>query len=131
MPQPLIAVMNDDTDFLSLMHELLTGEGYRCFICKERDRVYALVKEQQPDLVILDIRMGAPEAGWTILELLRLDPTTARMPVIVCSADSIFLRAKEESLRALHCDILEKPFDLDALLLKIVLALETLDNAPS
>jgi CheY-like chemotaxis protein len=131
MPQPLIAVVNDDTDFLALMYELLTGEGYRCVICKESDEVYARVKEERPDLVILDIRMGAPEAGWTILELLRLDPTTAHLPVIVCSADTIFLRAKEEALRALHCDILEKPFDLDALLLKIVLALETLDNSPS
>jgi CheY-like chemotaxis protein len=131
MPQPLIAIMNDDTDFLSLMHELLTGEGYRCLICKESTRVYPLIKEQHPDLVILDIRMGTPEAGWQVLELLRLDPTTAHMPVIISSADSVFLRAKEEALRALHCDILEKPFDLDALLLKIVLALETLDNAPS
>ena len=131
MPQPLIAVMNDDTDFLALMYELLTGEGYRCLICKESARVYPLIKEQHPDLVILDIRMGNPEAGWTILELLRLDPATASMPVIVCSADTIFLRAKEAALRALHCDILEKPFNLDALLLKIVLALETMDHAPS
>jgi CheY-like chemotaxis protein len=131
MPQPLIAVMNDDTDFLALMYELLTGEGYRCVICKEHDEVYARIKEERPALVILDIRMGAPEAGWTILELLRLDPTTAPMPVIVCSADTIFLRAKEAALRALHCDILEKPFDLDALLLKIVQVLEAADTPQS
>jgi CheY-like chemotaxis protein len=131
MPQPLIAVVNDDTDFLALMYELLTGEGYRCVIYNESDQVYAHIKAEHPDLVTLDIRMGNPEAGWTILELLRLDPTTAPMPVIVCSADTIFLRAKEAALRALHCDILEKPFDLDALLLKIVLALETLDHSPS
>ena len=131
MAQPLIAVMNDDTDFLDLMHTLLTEEGYRCVICKESDAVYPRIKEQHPALVILDIRMGNPEAGWRVLELLRLDPATALIPVIVCSADTIFLRAKEDALRALHCDILEKPFDLDALLLKIVLALETLDNSPS
>ncbi|HET8631477.1 MAG TPA: response regulator [Thermomicrobiales bacterium] len=119
MAEPLIAVMNDDTAFLDLMHELLTGEGYRCFICKESDRVYATIKERRPDLVILDIRMGSPEAGWTALEILRLDPATAHIPVIVCSADTPFLHAKEEALRALRCDILEKPFDLDMLLAKI------------
>jgi CheY-like chemotaxis protein len=119
MAEPLIAVMNDDTTFLDLMHELLVGEGYRCFICKESAQVYPLIKERRPDLVILDIRMGSPEAGWQVLELLRLDPATADIPVIVCSADSPFLHLKEEALRALHCDILEKPFDLDMLLAKI------------
>jgi DNA-binding response OmpR family regulator len=39
MPQPLIAVMNDDTDVLDLMSTLLTEEGYRCLICKESDAV--------------------------------------------------------------------------------------------
>ena len=119
MAHPLIAVMNDDTVFLQLMHDLLTGEGYRCIICKEGDKVYPLIKEQQPNLVILDIRMGAPEAGWNVLELLRLDPATASIPVIVCSADVVFLRAKEDALHALKCDILEKPFDLEALLEKV------------
>jgi DNA-binding response OmpR family regulator len=128
MPQPLIAVMNDDTDFLDLMYTLLAEEGYRCIICKESDAVYPLIKEQRPDLVILDIRLGIPETGWTILELVRLDPATVQIPVIVCSADTTFLRAKEEALHALHCDILEKPFDLDALLRKIALALEALDH---
>lgn len=123
MAEPLIAVMNDDTAFLSLMHDLLTGEGYRCLICHESDRVYPLIKERQPDLVLLDIRMGHPEAGWQTLELLRLDPATTRIPVIVCSADTPFLRTKEQALRDLRCDILEKPFDLDMLLAKIAAVL--------
>jgi len=125
MAQPLIAVVNDDTVFLNLMHELLSGEGYRTIICKEGDKVYPLVKQERPALVVLDIRMGSPEAGWTTLELLRLDPDTARIPVIVCSADSFFLRAKEAQLRELNCDILEKPFDLDTLLAKVDAALGT------
>jgi CheY-like chemotaxis protein len=79
----------------------------------------------------LDIRLGTPETGWTILELVRLDPATAQIPVIVCSADTIFLRAKEEALHALHCDILEKPCDLDALLRTIALVLEALDHPSS
>ncbi|HEX5501418.1 MAG TPA: response regulator [Thermomicrobiales bacterium] len=123
MAEPLIAVMNDDTAFLALMHELLTGEGYRCLICHEGDRVYPLIKERRPDLVLLDVRMGNPEAGWTVLELLRLAPATTRIPVIVCSADTPFLRAKEGALRALRCDILEKPFDLEMLLAKLAAVL--------
>ena len=119
-----IAVVNNDTDFLNLMDELLTLEGYRTIVCREGERAYALMKEVRPALIVLDIRLEHAESGWTILELLRLDPATTKIPVIVCSADTPFLREKAPALHQLHCDILEKPFDLDMLLEKIDRALE-------
>jgi DNA-binding response OmpR family regulator len=123
MAQPSIIVVNNDTDFLALMHDLLIMEGYQATICKEGDKAYALIKEVQPDLVVLDIRLEHAESGWNILELLRLDPATTHIPVIVCSADARFLRDKAATLHELRCDILEKPFDLDALLAKVTGAL--------
>ena len=89
-------------EFLELMQDLLSVEGYKTVICKEGDKAYALVKELQPSLVVLDIRMDQPETGWVVLELLRLDPETTQIPVIVCSADAPFLREKAASLQALR-----------------------------
>lgn len=123
MAETTIAVVNNDTDFLSLMDELLTMEGYNTVVCREGDRAYDFLKNLRPDLVILDIRLEHAETGWTILELLRLDPALTQIPVIVCSADAPFLRAKAPTLYELHCDILEKPFDLDTLLEKVSHAL--------
>jgi DNA-binding response OmpR family regulator len=123
MAEPTIAVVNNDTDFLGLMNDLLSLEGYRTLICREGDRAYGTIKDAQPDLVILDVRLDHAEQGWTILELLRLDPATTRIPVIICSADAHFLREKAASLHELRCDTLEKPFDLDMLLEKVARAL--------
>ena len=123
MGAPVIAVVNNYTVFLDVMAELLAAEGYAPLVCKEGDQAYALVKERRPALVVLDIRLDQPEAGWTILELLRLDPATAKIPVLVCSADALFLRAKAAALRELDCDVLEKPFDLDTLLAKVAAGL--------
>ena len=115
-----IAVINDDTHFLQLMHDLLEGEeGYSVTICKEADSAYEFVKETRPDLVILDIRVGHEESGWMILNLLTLDPVTRPIPVIVCSAAIDSLRAHEELLQQFDCDVLPKPFDLDTLLNKV------------
>ena len=120
---PLIAVANDDTDFLALMGELLTDEGYRVGIHRVARDAYDEIKATVPDLIVLDIHMETPEAGWTLLELLTLDPALAAIPVLVCSADVVALRAKAENLRAHGCDALEKPFDLDDLLEKVGLML--------
>ena len=82
-----IVLINDDTTFLDLMRDLLQEvEGYEVQIYKEGDQAYEFVKAQQPDLAILDIRMGGEESGWTLLELLTLNPDTRPIPLIVCSA---------------------------------------------
>ncbi|HET9015478.1 MAG TPA: response regulator [Thermomicrobiaceae bacterium] len=117
---PLVAVVNDDTAFLELMEELLSDEGYRTVIHRESDTAYQAIRGAMPALVILDIRMEHPEGGWNVLELLRLDPKTTGIPVIVCSADAIQLRAKQEHLQRHRAVSIEKPFDLDELLELVV-----------
>src|SRR3954452_11375221 len=119
-----IAVINDDTTYLQLMHDLLEDEeGYNVSICKEAERAYEFVKESRPDLVILDIRVGHEENGWTILELLTLDPDTRPIPVIVCSAAIHSLQEHDALLQQYDCEVLAKPFDLDVLLAKVNAAL--------
>src|SRR5919199_5098538 len=82
-----LAVIDDDTAFLQLMHDLLEDEEqFEIIVCREWDNAYEFVKEQRPDLVILDIRIGGEERGWQILQMLTLDPQTLPIPVIVCSA---------------------------------------------
>jgi DNA-binding response OmpR family regulator len=119
-----IAVVNDDTAYLQLMHDLLEeDEGYTVSICKEAGDAYEFVKQSRPDLVILDIRVGHEENGWTILELLTLDPATRPIPVIVCSAAVNSLHEHDALLQQYDCEVLTKPFDLDVLLAKVKSAL--------
>jgi CheY-like chemotaxis protein len=82
-----VAVVDADTAFLDFMHDLLeAGGGYDVAICREWQDAHQFIKDQQPSLVILDIRIGNDDRGWAILELLTLDPATRPIPVIVCSA---------------------------------------------
>ncbi len=119
MCSPLIAVVNDEAAFVELLHELLADEGYRVISAFEDDGAYEMIVTQRPDLVILDNRMDTPDSGWRLLELMRLDPVTSRIPAIFCSADKRFLDQKQEQLKAHHTETLEKPFALDDLLSKI------------
>lgn len=60
--------------------------------------------------------MEQPDAGFALLQKLRLTPACAGIPVIMVAANDKFLRENEERLRALNCDALAKPFDIEALL---------------
>jgi CheY-like chemotaxis protein len=110
-----IAVVNDDSDFLDLMGDLLKSRGWQAIVCREGKNAFATIKRDPPDLVILDIRMEKPETGWQVLELLQLEPDTSAIPVVVCSADAVELKAKGEWLGAHGIRVLQKPFDIDDL----------------
>jgi CheY-like chemotaxis protein len=112
-----IAVINDDTAFLDLMRDLLETEGgYHALICREWEDAHDFVKEHKPALLILDIRIGGEERGWTILNLLTLDPATRHIPIIVCSAAIQSLHEHQDLLSKYGICALPKPFDLDTLL---------------
>jgi DNA-binding response OmpR family regulator len=116
MNGPLVAVVDDDVAFVDLMREVLTDEGYGVVVGTAEEDAAAMVARERPALAILDLRMAEAGSGITILRALRDDPATATLPVLVCSADVIFLRAHADDLRALGCQTLPKPFDLDTLL---------------
>lgn len=129
MAQPVIVVVDNDRPFLELLQELLTEEGFRVVPHPEGQTAATLIRQEQPDLVILDIRLEHPEAGWEVLELIRLDPETAQIPVIVCSADSS-AQEKAAMLQDQRCELLEKPFDLDRLVSAVKMALGAAPRDP-
>src|SRR6266536_1547348 len=115
-----ITLINDDTIFLELMRDLLQEvEGYEVLLCKEGSQAYDFVKREDPDLIILDIRIGGEEIGWKLLELLTLDPQTRPIPLIVCSAAVRDLQDHQSMLERSDIDVLSKPFDLEVLLEKV------------
>jgi len=75
------------------------------------DNAYATIRHQQPQLVIVDLKLSndpADGSGWTVLDQLNSDPFTADIPVIVISAYTtarIHARLTERGIKS----VLEKP----------------------
>lgn len=111
-----VAVVNDDTQFLTMMELILSDAGYDVLLVVEASDAFQQICKWAPELVILDIRIENPEAGWTILDLLRLERKTETMPVIVCSAAHDELQKKQLHLEKYNCVPLFKPFNIDDLL---------------
>jgi CheY-like chemotaxis protein len=111
-----LCVIDDDTTFLNLMRELLEqARGDDVLICRAWQDAYHFVKHERPSLVILDIPAECEERGWSILELLTLDPETRPIPVIVLSGAIRGLHEHQPWLGRVGVCALPKPFDLPTL----------------
>lgn len=110
----LILVVDDDKEILTMLNRILELEGYDVAIADHGRSAISLLKEHEPDLVILDILM--PELdGFQVLDLIR---QRSNVPVIILTA-----RCEETTLRnALVLgadDYVKKPFSTPELLARI------------
>jgi two-component system response regulator MprA len=118
MPSPTrsVVVFNDDEIFLELMQSLLLDEGFDVATRRDWDDGPDFVKARRPDLIVMDIVRNLREVGWTMFDSLKDDPSTAAIPVIVCTASHGTIERNQERI-AQHGDAyVLKPFDLDEFL---------------
>jgi two-component system, cell cycle response regulator DivK len=76
----------DDSKFLRRANELsLTKAGHQIVTASDGEEGLRLAREKKPDVVILDM-MLPKIGGEQLLQLLKGDPLTAKIPVIVLSS---------------------------------------------
>lgn len=115
-----ILLIDDQPDLLRLMRMLLEDEHYQVSVLERGSEAVARVRENPPDLIVLDLRL--PDAsGVDILEGLRSQESTAEIPIIVytaapLAAESVANLIEGNPGRYGNTSVLQKPFELEALL---------------
>jgi len=110
-PGKQVLVVDDEPAIVTALTELLQPCGYRVVGCQSGSQAVARARELQPDAIILDIMM--PEInGYDVLQLLKSDPSTAGIPVIVLSV----LDDKQKAFELGASEYVRKPFEKDVLL---------------
>ena len=125
-----IMVVNDTQEILDLFEELLTDEGYEVVLYSYNVQDMAEVEHTKPDLIILDLLIGGEETGWQMLQKLRMKRSTARIPVIVCTAAARSVQEMEGYLKSKNVGLVLKPFDIDELLAAVKVALKPRSGTP-
>lgn len=82
--RPLVLVVEDDPDAASLLAETLEGAGYSVLVAESGEAGLELAREAAPSVITLDIMMPKVD-GWSVLQTLRADERTSRIPVVICS----------------------------------------------
>lgn len=120
-----ILIVDDTVANVRLLELMLEGEGYRHLIAtSDSSRVLDLVREHQPDLILLDLHMPDPD-GYTLLELLRAEGVARPyLPILVLSGD-VEGSSRRRALALGAEDFVTKPFDAEEVLLRTRNLLET------
>ena len=105
-----VLLVEDNADIRTVAKAALEMVGgLEVHACESGAAALAAVPSFQPQLVLLDVMMPDMD-GPGVLERLREDPGTARLPVVFLTAKTT--GAERERLRALGAlDVLTKPFD--------------------
>jgi CheY-like chemotaxis protein len=77
-----VLVIDDEAVVRELMQRFLTKEGFRVLTAASGEDGLRLAREQQPDVVTLDVIMPGMD-GWAVLSALTTDPQLADIPVIM------------------------------------------------
>lgn len=81
-----IAIIDDDSDILETSSLVLTSKGHEVITANNPDDGYKIVKENSPDLIILDVMMVEPDDGFFLAQKFRKNNITT--PIIMYTSVS-------------------------------------------
>jgi CheY-like chemotaxis protein len=112
-----LLVINDTPAILQVFKELFEDEGFRVtldtFSSFDSGTKYRDIKTLCPDVIILDFLFGGEPLGWQLLQLLRMDPTTRDIPVVICTAAVKQAEELGAHLLKMRTEVVIKPFDIE------------------
>ncbi len=113
-----ILVADDDPALLQMMEAVLKREGYEVLTAHNGQEALNLVRQQAPDLMILDIMMPKMD-GPSVYSSLQSDVTLSKIPVIFLTALATSNSTSDEEGLLGTAAIMAKPVNHATLLRKV------------
>ena len=118
-----ILVVDDEPDIRTLIGDILTDEGHGVRLAWDSDTALAAIEAAPPDLVVLDIWLKDSRLdGIDILKKVKRD--NPAVPIVIISGHGN-IEIAVAAIKQGAYDFIEKPFNIDQLMVVIGRALET------
>lgn len=121
-----VLVIDDSREMLLVMKHLLLNNGYQPLLAENGLTGLEMLKEHDPDLVVLDLSMPIVD-GWQVCERIR---EKSAVPIIILTAAHV---TDEDTVRGLNLganDYVTKPFNQHVMIARIRSALRWSPKAP-
>jgi len=104
-----ILVADDDQEVMELLKFTLESEDYTVITASDGEEALALVREEHPDMVVLDVNMPKL-SGYEVCEKIRADGSTCLIPVMMLTSYSK-IKDRLTGIKLGADDYVEKPFE--------------------
>ena len=112
-----VLIVEDNSANMTLAVFLLQSAGHAVLSARDAEAGLTLAREEQPDLILMDIQLPGMD-GLQATGLLKRDDATRGIPVIALTA--LAMKGDEERIRAAGCDgYIAKPMRYQEFLSKI------------
>jgi len=116
-----ILVVDDDPDFVEATRLVLVSAGHEVVSASDGDKGLAMVKKEDPDLVVLDVIMKTVLDGLHVSQEMADDPHQAEIPILmvtsIANSDYAALFPTDEYIHI--DDFVSKPIAPDTLLQRV------------
>src|SRR5262245_10749795 len=103
-----ILIIEDDASMRESLQELFSMEHYECDMAETGTEGLEKFEERQPQLVVMDVQL--PDvSGFQLCQILKKDPSTQRMPVVMVSGRFTEPQDKVQCLELGADDFFMKP----------------------
>ncbi len=115
-----IVIVDDSMEITRLLQNILTREGYQVVITNEASAASRVVRQEHPDLIVLDICM--PEIdGWEVCRQIRAEFSTPILMLTVLGEPHHVDRVFQSGANA----YMSKPFSIHAFLERVSILLRS------
>ncbi len=97
----------DDTETYLMLERRILGPSHQYFLARNGQEAIAVARAEMPEIILMDLSMPLMR-GDEAIRILRGDPSTSEIPVIVITAE----HSQEAATQAMGCaDFIRKPFN--------------------
>lgn len=112
-----VLVVDDEPNIVLSIEFLMEQAGFEVVTAENGEQALAHINDSQPDLLLLDISLPGI-SGFDVLERLRSEETTAKLPIIMLTAHGRDVE-REKGMALGADDYITKPFSTQALVEKV------------
>lgn len=91
-----ILIVDDDIDVITVMETILTKKGYKVITAMDKREGMLKVREEKPDLAILDVMMTTHYEGFELAKEIVEDPELKSMPVLMQTSIEVLITTRPD-----------------------------------
>jgi CheY-like chemotaxis protein len=110
---PLVAIFDNNEMVREVIGRLAHQEGWTVYGARYADANLSEVQLIHPDLIVLDFDRFRMGSGWELLQFLKLEESTASIPIIVLALAFDLPREIKAYLASRSVIVISKPVDFD------------------